>query len=146
MIDFAVKGWCPGALRPMESGDGLVVRIRPRLAELAPYQMRGIAAAALRHGNGVIELTARANDEGWDTTFAAWLHGSRLDSDDAVLVFSVGGGNAEKKVSTNIVAALRASLFAVLAAKERCPRLAPLRFLQARLREGGIQVPGYHLM
>jgi precorrin-3B synthase len=61
MVDFAVKGWCPGALRPMESGDGLVVRIRPRLAELTPHQMRGIAAAALRHGNGVIELTARAN-------------------------------------------------------------------------------------
>ena len=56
--------------------------------------------------DNVSELTARANDEGWDTTFAAWLHGSRLDSDDAVLVFSVGGGNAEKKVSTNIVAAL----------------------------------------
>jgi D-sedoheptulose 7-phosphate isomerase len=56
--------------------------------------------------DNVSELTARANDEGWDTTFAAWLHGSRLDADDAVLVFSVGGGNAEKKVSTNIVAAL----------------------------------------
>jgi D-sedoheptulose 7-phosphate isomerase len=56
--------------------------------------------------DNVSELTARANDEGWDTTFAAWLHGSRLDSDDAVLVFSVGGGNAEKRVSTNIVAAL----------------------------------------
>lgn len=61
MVDFAVKGWCPGALRPMESGDGLVVRIRPRLAELSPDQLRGIAAAALRHGNGIIELTARAN-------------------------------------------------------------------------------------
>ena len=56
--------------------------------------------------DNVSELTARANDEGWDTTFAAWLQGSRLDDKDAVLVFSVGGGNAEKKVSTNIVAAL----------------------------------------
>ena len=56
--------------------------------------------------DNVSELTARANDEGWDTTFAAWLGGSRLDADDAVLVFSVGGGNAEKQVSTNIVAAL----------------------------------------
>ena len=61
MADFAVKGWCPGALRPMASGDGLVLRIRPRLAELSADQMRGIAAAALTHGNGIIELTARAN-------------------------------------------------------------------------------------
>ena len=50
MADFAVKGWCPGALRPMASGDGLVLRIRPRLAELSADQMRGIAAAALTHG------------------------------------------------------------------------------------------------
>lgn len=59
--DFAIKGWCPGALRPMQSGDGLVVRIRPRMAQLTADQLRGIAEAALTHGNGVIELTARAN-------------------------------------------------------------------------------------
>jgi D-sedoheptulose 7-phosphate isomerase len=56
--------------------------------------------------DNVSELTARANDEGWDTTFSEWLRGSRINADDAVLVFSVGGGNAEKQVSTNIVAAL----------------------------------------
>lgn len=56
--------------------------------------------------DNVSELTARANDEGWDTTFTEWLKGSRLNGDDALLVFSVGGGNAEAKVSTNIVAAL----------------------------------------
>ena len=56
--------------------------------------------------DNVSELTARANDEGWDTTFSEWLKGSRINDRDAVLVFSVGGGNAEKKVSTNIVAAL----------------------------------------
>ncbi len=61
MVDFTVKGWCPGALTPMESGDGLVVRIRPRMAELSSAQLRGIAAAALRYGNGIVELTARAN-------------------------------------------------------------------------------------
>lgn len=59
--DFEVKGWCPGALRPMQSGDGLVVRIRPRMAQLTADQLRGIAEASLAHGNGVIELTARAN-------------------------------------------------------------------------------------
>jgi D-sedoheptulose 7-phosphate isomerase len=57
--------------------------------------------------DNVSELTARANDEGWDTTFSEWLKGSRLDGDDTVLVFSVGGGNAAKNVSTNIVAALQ---------------------------------------
>ena len=56
--------------------------------------------------DNVSELTARTNDEGWDTTFVAWLEGSRLRSDDAVLVFSVGGGNAERNVSANIVRAL----------------------------------------
>ncbi|NBZ85961.1 precorrin-3B synthase [Stagnihabitans tardus] len=59
--EFKVQGWCPGALRPMESGDGLVVRIRPRRASFSADQLRAIAEAARTHGNGVIELTARAN-------------------------------------------------------------------------------------
>src|SRR5579885_1206528 len=56
--------------------------------------------------DNVSELTARINDDGWDTTFAAWLRGSRLSDKDALLVFSVGGGNAEKNVSVNLVRAL----------------------------------------
>lgn len=59
--DFKIKGWCPGALRPMESGDGLVVRIRPRVATLTADQLRAIASAAKSFGNGIVELTARAN-------------------------------------------------------------------------------------
>src|SRR5687767_15814479 len=51
--------------------------------------------------DNVSELTARVNDEGWDTTFIEWLKTSRLSSKDAVLVFSVGGGNREKNVSMN---------------------------------------------
>ncbi len=58
--------------------------------------------------DNVSELTARTNDEGWDTTFSAWLEGSRLGAGDGVLVFSVGGGDAERNVSANIVGALRA--------------------------------------
>jgi D-sedoheptulose 7-phosphate isomerase len=57
--------------------------------------------------DNVSELTARTNDEGWDTVFAAWLRTSRAGKNDAVFVFSVGGGNAEKNVSANIVAALK---------------------------------------
>jgi D-sedoheptulose 7-phosphate isomerase len=56
--------------------------------------------------DNVSELTARTNDEGWDTTFAAWLRTSRLCATDAVLVFSVGGGSREHNVSMNLVYAL----------------------------------------
>ena len=56
--------------------------------------------------DNVSELTARTNDEGWDSTFVEWLRGSRLGSRDALLVFSVGGGDASKGVSGNIVRAI----------------------------------------
>lgn len=57
--------------------------------------------------DNVSELTARTNDEGWETVFAAWLRVSKADKDDAVFVFSVGGGDAEKNVSANIVYGLK---------------------------------------
>ena len=56
--------------------------------------------------DNVSELTARINDEGWETCFSEWLKGSRINSKDGVLVFSVGGGNREKNVSMNLVRAL----------------------------------------
>ena len=56
--------------------------------------------------DNVSELTARTNDEGWSTVFAEWLKGSRLNDKDALLILSVGGGNLEKNVSPNLVAAL----------------------------------------
>ncbi|CAA6605047.1 Putative phosphoheptose isomerase (modular protein) [Rhodospirillaceae bacterium LM-1] len=56
--------------------------------------------------DNVSELTARINDDGWDSSFAEWLKGSRIGPKDGVFVFSVGGGNAEKGVSMNIVRAL----------------------------------------
>src|SRR6476469_5710353 len=56
--------------------------------------------------DNVSELTARINDAGWETAFAAWLRGSRLSERDGILVFSVGGGNAEQNVSVNLVRAL----------------------------------------
>jgi precorrin-3B synthase len=55
-----VRGWCPGALRPMQSGDGLIVRLRPH-GHLTPAQLLALAALAERHGNGLIDLTRRAN-------------------------------------------------------------------------------------
>lgn len=56
-----VKGWCPGAYHPMMSGDGLVVRVRPRLARLSVPQVTGLCMAAERYGNGTLDLTNRAN-------------------------------------------------------------------------------------
>ncbi|MFC6689448.1 cobalamin biosynthesis protein CobG [Jhaorihella thermophila] len=61
MSEPLVRGWCPGAYRPMMSGDGLVVRVRPRLARLTREQVLGLCDAATRHGNGIVELTNRAN-------------------------------------------------------------------------------------
>lgn len=55
------KGWCPGAHRPMQSGDGLIVRVRPRLARITPVQVRTLADLSLDLGNGLIDLTNRAN-------------------------------------------------------------------------------------
>jgi D-sedoheptulose 7-phosphate isomerase len=70
--------------------------------------------------DNVSELTARTNDEGWDTTFVEWLRGSRISDRDGVLVFSVGGGNSERNVSVNLVRALElatergASIFGIV--------------------------------
>jgi D-sedoheptulose 7-phosphate isomerase len=56
--------------------------------------------------DNVSELTARINDDGWETSFASWLRGSRLSSSDMVFVFSVGGGDVDRNISANIVRAL----------------------------------------
>ena len=56
--------------------------------------------------DNVSELTARTNDEGWATVFASWLTTSRISAADVVLIFSVGGGDAERNVSPNLVAAI----------------------------------------
>lgn len=57
--------------------------------------------------DNVSELTARTNDEGWDTSYSNWLQASRIDSDDCLFVFSVGGGSVEPPVSVNLVNAIR---------------------------------------
>jgi D-sedoheptulose 7-phosphate isomerase len=60
--------------------------------------------------DNVSELTARTNDEGWETVFASWLKISRLSENDILLVFSVGGGNKEKNVSVNLINAIDLAL------------------------------------
>jgi len=56
--------------------------------------------------DNVSELTARVNDDGWDTAYANWLRSSRLSPEDALFVFSVGGGDLERNISSNLVRAL----------------------------------------
>lgn len=67
-------------------------------------KIAGIEAYA--PSDNVAELTARTNDEGWDTVYSAWLEGSRINNKDMVFVFSVGGGSLEKNISANLVRAL----------------------------------------
>jgi D-sedoheptulose 7-phosphate isomerase len=70
--------------------------------------------------DNVSELTARINDDGWDTSFSEWLRGSRLGKGDALLVFSVGGGDRERNISGNLIKAIElarevgASVFGVV--------------------------------
>ncbi len=59
--DGIVRGWCPSAWRPMMAGDGLLIRVRPRLGRLTRVQVAGLCEAATRHGNGMIDVTSRAN-------------------------------------------------------------------------------------
>ncbi|MBL9045943.1 MAG: precorrin-3B synthase [Tabrizicola sp.] len=76
MSGFEIKGWCPGALRPMLSGDGWLVRIRPLGGRLTARQAAGIARASLHYGNGTIDLSARANLQ---------LRGVRDDAHEALI-------------------------------------------------------------
>jgi D-sedoheptulose 7-phosphate isomerase len=77
-------------------------------ASHAVNDFRKIAAMeAYAPTDNVSELTARTNDEGWESVFAAWLRGSRLAARDAVLVLSVGGGSLERNISPNLVRAVQ---------------------------------------
>ncbi|OWV29855.1 cobalamin biosynthesis protein CobG [Halomonas campaniensis] len=83
-----IKGWCPGAWRPMATGDGLLVRVRPPLGQLSREQVVALCDAAETYGSGLIELTSRANlqlrgvtDESWPPLMA-FLVEHQLVSDD----------------------------------------------------------------
>ncbi len=79
----AAKGWCPGALRPMMSGDGLLVRVRPRLGRLAADQVDALCKAADAHGSGLMDLTNRGNIQ---------IRGVAPDSYDQLLACLAGAG------------------------------------------------------
>jgi D-sedoheptulose 7-phosphate isomerase len=106
----------------IEKMAALLVGLRERAGRLFILGVGGSAANASHAVNdfrkiagieayaptdNVSELTARTNDEGWESTFVEWLKGSRLKKEDMIFIFSVGGGNLEKNVSPNLVAALK---------------------------------------
>ena len=96
--------------------------------------------------DNVSELTARTNDEGWDTVFAAWLEISKLNERDAILIFSVGGGDVERNISPNIVKAIdlakarNAKVFGIVG---RCDRLYRACRRRHRRGSGGQPGPGH---
>ena len=110
--------------------------------------------------DNVSELTARINDEGWDSCFSAWLAGSRLNNKDGVLVFSVGGGNREKNISNNLVKALEhaqsvgASIFGIVGkdggftkqAATACVVIPPLAPDRITPHTGGVCAVVWHLL
>jgi D-sedoheptulose 7-phosphate isomerase len=106
---------------PIDRMVDLLIALRARHGRLFVLGVGGSAANASHAVNdfrkiaqieayaptdNVSELTARVNDEGWETVFATWLRGSRLSANDMVLVFSVGGGDLERNISPNLVRAL----------------------------------------
>lgn len=91
MTDFAVRGWCPSAWRPMAAGDGLIVRIKPSLACLSAGQVRVLCDLAVRFGNGLLDLTNRANlqvrgvdEAGWQPLVEHLQEAGLVDRDPAI--------------------------------------------------------------
>jgi D-sedoheptulose 7-phosphate isomerase len=107
-----------GAIEAVASGLAVVREKRGRLFILGVGGSAGHAGHAVNDfrkicgfeayapTDNVSELTARTNDEGWETVFEAWLKGSRIRAGDGLLIFSVGGGNKEKNVSVNLTRAI----------------------------------------
>jgi precorrin-3B synthase len=95
---FEVKGWCPGALRPMQSGDGLIVRVRPQSATFSPGELGVLADAARQFGNGHIDLTRRANLQirGVSEASLSELH-------DVIARLGLLDGNADSEAVRNIM-------------------------------------------
>lgn len=91
MSDFAVKGWCPDAWHPMMAGDGLLVRVKPRLGRLTRAQVLGLCDAVMAHGNGLIDMTRRANlqlrgvrETAWQPLLNRLLALDLVDADAAI--------------------------------------------------------------
>ncbi len=110
--------------------------------------------------DNVSELTARINDDGWETAFSEWLKGSRLGPADAVLVFSVGGGDKERNISVNLIRALElaksvgAATFGIVGSKDgftatnadACVVIPPLKPERRTPHAEGLAAVVWHLI
>jgi precorrin-3B synthase len=164
-----IKGWCPGALRPMASGDGLVLRLRLTAGRLGAETAEAIAALAARHGNGRIDLSQRGNLQLRGITEATLpaLHADLaaldlIDADPATearrnLVVSPLGSDATVALAEKIEVALAAAThlaglpakFAFLLDDGSWPRPAGLGFDVAFVAEGegwSVVLPGAHVV
>ncbi|XJJ71018.1 cobalamin biosynthesis protein CobG [Novosphingobium sp. BL-8A] len=91
MTDFSVRGWCPSAWRPMMAGDGLILRVKPRLSRLSGAEIILLCELAGRFGNGVVDLTNRANlqirgvpESGWQPLLEGLLAAGLVDEDPLI--------------------------------------------------------------
>lgn len=91
MSGFTIQGWCPDAWRPMIAGDGLLVRVKPRLGRLKREQVLGLCDAAMTYGNGLIDMTRRANlqirgvrENDWQTLLDRLLTLRLVDADPVI--------------------------------------------------------------
>ena len=110
--------------------------------------------------DNVSELTARVNDDGWDSSYSNWLRVSRLSSKDALLVFSVGGGNSEQNVSNNLIEAcnlaksVKAKIVAIVGRDggtigglaNNCITIPPVLSSQVTPQTEGLQAVIWHLL
>jgi precorrin-3B synthase len=162
MNRFTIKGWCPSAYRPMLSGDGLVVRVRPRGGRLSATQASGLADLAARYGNGLIDLTGRANLQirgvstaGHEPLLGALAQLGLIDADEAteaqrnILIAPFwNGGDDTHLLAAELERALAASHldlpakfgFAVDCGSERALARAPADIRIERRSDGGLIV------
>jgi D-sedoheptulose 7-phosphate isomerase len=110
--------------------------------------------------DNVSELTARVNDDGWDSSYSNWLRVSRLSSNDAILIFSVGGGSAEHKVSNNLIEAcnlaksVNAKIVTIVGRDggaigrlaDNCITIPPVLSSQVTPQTEGLQAVVWHLL
>ncbi len=109
------RGWCPTLFEPMQSGDGLLVRVKPPGGRLAPQQAQALAAAAARDGNGAIELTARANIQVRGLSAASAPHFARAMVEAGLAVADVA---AERRRSVAVAPLADVATIAVASALE----------------------------
>lgn len=150
-----VRGWCPGAHRPMASGDGLVVRVRPPQGQVTGIQARGLADLAQRFGNGLIDLTNRANlqlrgvsEEAHAPLLEGLAELGLLDADAEAegrrnIVVDpfrgAGPGDVQEQIASTLAERLRAAEFSPLPAKFGCVVDAGARRRLARV-SGDIRI------